>query len=504
MTVAPPPGLGLEDLAFTNSFAGLGERFSEMRTPSGLADARLVAVSADAAALIDLRADEFTRAEFVRVAAGTALLRGMQPVAALYGGHQFGVWAGQLGDGRAITLGEITNRRGEPWEIQLKGAGQTAYSRFADGRAVLRSTIREFLASEAMDALGIPTTRALAMVASDEPVLRESIETAAVVMRLAPSFVRFGSFEIFAARGEHDAIRLLADYVIDRFYPECGSGEDRYARFFEAVLHRTARLMADWQSVGFMHGVMNTDNFSILGLTLDYGPYGFMEAYEPGHICNHTDHSGRYAFDRQPAIGVWNGYALANALAAIVDPKALEAVVATYVPVFRAAFLERTRAKLGLAVAETADDDLATELRAAMAAAGADFTRTFRMLADIRSAAEAAAEPDLAGAHREALRLALGGTPEATAWIERYEQRLDREPRPYAVRVSAMNAVNPRIVLRNHIAQEAIEASQAGDDEPVQALLAALRRPYSDDPAVAAYDRPAPANRPPIVVSCSS
>ena len=504
MTVALPPGLGLEDLTFTNSFAGLGERFSESRRPSGLADARLVAVSADAAALIDLRESEFARDEFVRIAAGTALLRDMQPLAMLYGGHQFGVWAGQLGDGRAITLGEITNRRGELWEIQLKGAGQTAYSRFADGRAVLRSSIREFLASEAMDALGIPTTRALAIAASDEPVLRESIETAAVVVRLAPSFVRFGSFEIFAARGEHDAIRTLADYVIDRFYPDCGNGDDRYARFFEAVLHRTARLMADWQSVGFMHGVMNTDNFSILGLTLDYGPYGFMEAYEPGHICNHTDEGGRYAFDRQPGIGLWNGYALANALTAIVDPKMLEAVVATYVPVFREAFLERTRAKLGLVAPEDADDDLATGLRAAMAAAGSDFTRTYRMLADIRGAAEATAEPELAGAHREALRLALGATPEATAWIEGYEQRLGREARPYAVRAAAMNAVNPRIVLRNHLAQEAIAASQAGDDEPVRRLLAALRRPYSDDPDVAAFDRPAPADRPPIVVSCSS
>jgi uncharacterized protein YdiU (UPF0061 family) len=250
--------------------------------------------------------------------------------------------------------------------------------------------------------------------------------------------------------------------------------------------------------------VMNTDNFSILGLTLDYGPYGFMEAYEPGHICNHTDQSGRYAFDRQPGVGLWNGYALANALAGIVDPKALEAVIATYVPVFRAAFLERTRAKLGLAAAEDGDDELAGDLRAAMAAAAADFTRTYRMLADIRGAAESAAAPDVAAAHGEALRLTLGGTAEATAWIERYRQRLDREARPYAARAAAMNAVNPRIVLRNHLAQEAIEASQAGDDEPVRRLLAALRRPYSDDPAVALYDRPAPANRPPIVVSCSS
>jgi uncharacterized protein YdiU (UPF0061 family) len=504
MTVALSPGIALEDLRFTNAFAGLGERFFELRTPSGLEGARLVAASRDAAALIDLRESELTRDEFIRIAGGTAILRGMQPLSALYGGHQFGVWAGQLGDGRAITLGEITNTRGEPWEIQLKGAGQTAYSRFADGRAVLRSTIREFLCSEAMDALGIPTTRALAMVASDEQVIRESIETAAILVRLAPSFVRFGSFEIFAARGEHDAIRILADFVIDRFYPECGTGDDRYARFFEAVLKRTARLMAAWQSVGFMHGVMNTDNFSILGLTLDYGPYGFMEGYEPGFICNHTDHSGRYAFDQQPGVGLWNCYALANAITSLVQPAELEKIITAYVPTLRAAFLERSRAKLGLAHEHDEDDALGQDLRSAMASAKSDFTRTFRMLADIRTAGESASDGGLARAHREALHLALGGTEDAATWIDRYERRLERETRPAHERAAAMNAVNPRIVLRNHLAQEAIEASQAGDDEPVRRLLAALRNPYSDDPAVAAYDRPAQAGRPPIVVSCSS
>jgi hypothetical protein len=323
-------------------------------------------------------------------------------------------------------------------------------------------------------------------------------------VRLAPSFVRFGSFEIFAARGEHDAVRVLADYVIDRFYPECGDGEDRYARFFRAVLLRTARLMADWQSVGFMHGVMNTDNFSILGLTLDYGPYGFMEAYDPGHVCNHTDHAGRYAFDQQPGVGLWNCYALANALAAIVEPQLLEEIVGEYVPAFRAAFLERSRAKLGLAQPADGDDELAAALRGAMAAARADFTRTFRMLADVRTAAESAGDGGLAAAHREALFLTLGGTAEAADWIDRYERRLAREARPAAERSAAMNAVNPRIVLRNHLAQETIAAAQAGDDEPLRRLLAALRRPYADDPEVAAYDRPAPADEPPIVVSCSS
>jgi uncharacterized protein YdiU (UPF0061 family) len=270
-------------------------------------------------------------------------------------------------------------------------------------------------------------------------------------------------------------------------------------------MERTARLMADWQSVGFMHGVMNTDNFSILGLTLDYGPYGFMEGYEPGRICNHTDEGGRYAYDRQPAIGLWNCYALANALAKLIDPQRLEAILTTYVPAFRAAYVERMRAKLGLVSTEDGDDALAADLRAAMAAAHADWTRTFRMLADLRTPAEAlaAGEVELADAHREAFALALG-SESGRAWLARYDERLAREPRGYAARAAAIRAVSPRIVLRNHLAQEAIAAAEAGDDEPVVRLLAALRRPYDDDPAVAAYDRPAPYDQADIVVSCSS
>lgn len=505
MAISAPPGT-LESLRFTNGFLTLPEAFYERVQPSGLPNARLVAAGAGAAGLIGLDPREFERFEFTQLASGNALVRGMEPFAALYGGHQFGVWAGQLGDGRAITLGEVRTERDEPWELQLKGAGKTRFSRFADGRAVLRSTIREFLASEAMDALGVPTTRALAMTAGDEPVLRESVESAAMVIRLAPTFVRFGSFEIFAARNEPEAIRTLADYTIARFFPGLGRDEDRYARFFGEVVERTARLMADWQSVGFMHGVMNTDNFSILGLTLDYGPYGFMEAYDPKHICNHTDQGGRYAYDQQPGIGLWNCYALANALTSLIDAKTLEAILAAYAPAFRAAYGERFRAKLGLASAHDGDDELLAELRALMAAGRSDFTRTYRMLAELRSPAEAAArnETDLARAHREAAFLALGGTADAAAWLDRYEQRLGSEPGSYPERASAMRAVNPRIVLRNHLAQEAIDASEAGDDAPVRALLAALRRPYDDVANVAAYDRLAPTDRPPVEVSCSS
>jgi uncharacterized protein YdiU (UPF0061 family) len=498
-TLSAAPGRTLEQLRFTNGFAGLPPALFEERAPDGLTDARLVATSPAAAELLDLRADQLGRGELTRIVAGTALLEGMHPIATLYGGHQFGVWAGQLGDGRALLLGEVTNARGERWELQLKGAGQTAFSRFADGRAVLRSTIREFAASEALDALGIPTTRALALVAADVPVMRETIETAAIVLRLAPTFVRFGSFEILAARQQSDLLRALLDYTIAGFFPHCGTGEDRYARFFAEVVERTASLMADWQAVGFMHGVMNTDNFSILGLTLDYGPYGFMEAYDPHHICNHSDHHGRYAYDQQPGIGLWNCYALANALTQVVEQAALERALEGYRPAFQAAYRARFTAKLGLEGERDGDEALIAELLRLMAAAGADFSRTFRMLGELRRDGGA-----LGLAHRTALVQTLGAGAPAHAWVERYAGRIADDPRPDAARTAALHAVNPRVVLRNHLAQEVIEAAQAGDDAPLQRLLAALRRPYADEPAVAAYDRLAPTDRPPVEVSCSS
>jgi uncharacterized protein YdiU (UPF0061 family) len=488
MAIAPPRGTTLEGLRFANSFAALGETFGERRAPTEIPGARLVALSDDAAALIDLLPSEAARPEFTALVSGNALVRGMEPVAALYGGHQFGVWAGQLGDGRAILLGEVQSERGEPWEMQLKGSGQTAYSRFADGRAVVRSTVREFLCSEAMHHLGIPTTRALAMAAGDEPVLRERVERAATLVRLAPSFVRFGSFEIFQARGQHEHVKTLADYVIDRFYPDCGQGEERYARFFAHVVERTARLMASWQSVGFAHGVMNTDNFSILGLTLDYGPFGFLEAYEPHFICNHTDESGRYAFDAQPTIGLWNCYALADALSSLIPAATREATLATYAPAYRAAFLALHRAKLGLVDARDDDADLLLELFRLLEARRVDWTGFWRALS-----------------HDDAGALLLLGEDEASrAWSARYAARVAAEPRTAAERYAAMRATNPKYVLRNWVVQEAIEACEAGDDDVVRALLDVLRAPYDEHPRHEAWAQAAPERYRGLSVSCSS
>ncbi|MDQ6944277.1 MAG: YdiU family protein, partial [Candidatus Eremiobacteraeota bacterium] len=380
MAIAPPRGKSLEELRFDNSFAALGDAFSERRTPAGIPGARLVAFSPEAGALIGLRPGEERRAEFTELVSGNALLPGMEPVAGMYGGHQFGVWAGQLGDGRAILLGEVRTDGDQPWELQIKGGGITAFSRFADGRAVVRSTIREFLASEALHALGVPTTRALAMAAGDEPVLRERVERAATVIRMAPTFVRFGSFEIFHYRKQHAEVKTLADYVIDRFYPECGDGGDRYARFFAAVVERTAALMAHWQAVGFAHGVMNTDNFSILGLTLDYGPYGFVETYEPGFICNHSDEGGRYAFDRQPTIGLWNCHALAEALSSLIERDALDDALARYEHAYRTTLLHLLRAKLGVLGAHDDDAEMVVELFRLLEARRVDWTNFWRAL----------------------------------------------------------------------------------------------------------------------------
>jgi uncharacterized protein YdiU (UPF0061 family) len=319
-------------------------------------------------------------------------------------------------------------------------------------------------------------------------VRRETIEQAATVIRLAPSFVRFGSFEIFHYRRQPEQVRTLADYVIDRFYPECGGGEDRYARFFATVVERTARLMAAWQSVGFAHGVMNTDNFSILGLTLDYGPFGFLEAYEPGFICNHTDESGRYAFDRQPTVGLWNCHALAEALSSLIERGALDAALAGYEPAYRTAFLELHRAKLGLLEARDEDVDLLLELFGLLQGRRVDWTRFWRALS-----------------HDDAAALALlGEDATSLAWLARYRERAAGDPRGEQQRRAAMRAVNPKYVLRNWVAQEAIEACEAGDDRLVQALLTVVRSPYAEHPERDGWAQPAPAKYAGLSVSCSS
>lgn len=491
----------LETLPFDNAFARLPSTFYTRLAPEPLPRPYLVAASAEVAGLIGLDPAELTRPEFPQIFAGNQLLPGSEPLAAVYSGHQFGMWAGQLGDGRAHLLGEIAGP-GRGWEIQLKGAGQTPYSRFADGRAVLRSSIREYLCSEAMAALGIPTTRALCVVGSDAPVRRETIETAAVVTRLAPSFIRFGSFEHWRATRQMDTLRQLADYVIDRFRPECRDAANPYDALLRDVGRRTGELIAHWQAVGFMHGVMNTDNMSILGLTLDYGPFGFMDTFDAGHICNHSDDHGRYSYKSQPQIGHWNLYALGRALAPLIgEQDAVQvAIEESYAPAFERHFMDLMRAKLGLTQALPGDEDFIGETFGLLQDHHPDYTQFFRQLGRLP------AQVDEAGrvAADAPLRDLFIDRSAADTWLALWRARLGAEARPDAERQAAMQAVNPKYVLRNWIAESSIRAARSGDYSEVHAVHACLSRPFDEQPEYERFAAPPPEWAAGLAVSCSS
>jgi uncharacterized protein YdiU (UPF0061 family) len=398
-----------------------------------------------------------------------------------------------LGDGRAILLGELTDPRGQRQEIQLKGSGLTRWSRMGDGRAVLRSTIREYLGSAAMAGLGIPTTRALAIVGSDLPVHRERTETAAVLTRVAPTHVRFGTFQWLRSLGRDGDRQLLADWVIERHHAELLTlpASQRYGAWYHEVVRRTARLMAQWIAVGFAHGVMNTDNFSILGLTLDYGPFGWLDRYDARFICNHTDWAGRYAFDQQPMVGLWNCARLGEALHPMVTESDALAALEDYRDVYQREVLRLMSAKLGLATREDSDTDLIASLLARMQEDGADYTRSFRAL----SRWPAAPAPFLAEfSDRAAIE----------AWLEAYAERLARESRPAPERQTAMLRTNPRYVLRNWVAQEVIQNAETRNYALADAVRAVLDAPFDEHPAMARYAEGPPEWAREIVVSCSS
>ena len=449
--------------------------------------------------------DEDGRASALSVLSGNAIWPGMAPMASVYSGHQFGVWAGQLGDGRALLLGEL-NAPISSQEIQLKGAGATPYSRRADGRAVLRSSIREFLGSEAMHALGIPTTRALSLVASPQPVRRETIETAAVVCRVAPSFIRFGHFEHFAHSGEPghlDALQALVDFVVTQHFPQLQDAPKRALALLDAVVERTAELMAAWQSVGFCHGVMNTDNMSILGLTIDYGPFGFLDVFDPNHICNHSDTHGRYSWNNQPQIGYWNLRALAQALLPLIpeakdDAQIVIDVLQTYEQRFPQAMRARWCAKLGLQTEQENDGQLAVDLLQTMAASHVDFTIAFRRLCDFRS--NVSPEHALNAPVRDLFtdRTAFD------AWSVRYAERLQAEGSVDADRAERMRRVNPVYVLRNHMAETAIKRAQAGDFSELDRVYQALRKPFDERAGFEDFATFPPDWAQSIEVSCSS
>ncbi|HEX2054883.1 MAG TPA: YdiU family protein, partial [Nitrospiraceae bacterium] len=486
----------LEQLAFDNTYARLPEAFYAKLNPTPFAEPPyLVSFNPSAATLIDLHPDEAKRPEFAGLFGGSLLVPGMEPLAMLYSGHQFGVYVPQLGDGRAILLGEIKNERGERWDLHLKGAGMTPFSRDGDGRSVLRSAIREYLCSEAMHGLGIPTTRALCIVGSEDKVYREQIETAATIVRMAPSHVRFGTFEIFYYRKQYEHLQRLADYTIDLHFPHLAPAADKYARLFTEVVQRTAGLLAQWQAVGWAHGVLNTDNMSILGLTLDYGPFGFMDDYDAGFICNHSDHNGRYAFNQQPYIGLWNLSCLAQTFLPLAKKEELKAALDEYQSTYSTRYLTLMRAKLGLLNEQAGDEGLIQELFSLLQGSRVDYTRFFRELGDFRIET---------GAPSNSLREWFLDPVRFDAWAARYAERLRSEDSSDEARRQRMNRVNPKYVLRNYLAQIAIEKAQQKDFSEIDRLLTILQDPYADHPGMESYAALPPNWGKHIVVSCSS
>jgi uncharacterized protein YdiU (UPF0061 family) len=494
----PTKLLRLADLRITNRFATLPGDFYTSLASTPLPSPYLVCASERAAGLIGLDSREFAHPEFIAAFSGNLTLPGSCPLAAVYSGHQFGVWAGQLGDGRAILLGEA-EALAEPLgtlELQLKGSGKTPYSRMGDGRAVLRSSIREFLCSEAMAALGIPSSRALCVIGSDMRVMREMPETTAVVTRMAQSFVRFGSFEHWFYKDRKSELQTLADYVITNSYPELQDEARPYHALLAEVTRRTATLVAQWQAAGFMHGVLNTDNMSILGLTLDYGPYGFMEAYDPAHICNHTDSQGRYSYRMQPRIAEWNCYALGQALLPLIgETDDVYDALSVFKPAFESSMQTLWQEKFGFSSTLEGDATLVERLFALMAGSRVDFPYFFRQLSSVSLINTQTDEP---------LRDLFIDRSAFDVWLSEYRQRLTQENSNDTRRKEAMDKVNPKYVLRNYLAQIAIDKAQNKDFSEVNNLLQILQNPFDEQPEHEKYAALPPDWAAGIEVSCSS
>ncbi|XP_062567085.1 protein adenylyltransferase SelO-like [Saccostrea cucullata] len=463
--------------------------------------------------ILDLSDHVTTTKEFVDFVSGSWVLSSSVPLSHRYGGHQFGYWAGQLGDGRAVMLGEYTNQRGERWELQLKGSGRTPYSRQGDGRAVLRSSVREFLCSEAMFHLGIPTSRAAALVVSDDPVMRDQfydghprVERGAVILRLAHSWFRIGSLEILAKNKEFQFLRQLLDFVIENFFLHINTtGKDKYLELYSRIVSDTAELIAQWQSVGFTHGVCNTDNFSLLSITIDYGPFGFMEDYNPKFVPNSSDDEGRYSYEKQPDVGVFNLEKLGEAIKPVLtqqQQKQLPHILKGYESIYKDKFMKLFRQKLGLYTDKEDDENLLAVFLKIMEDTKSDFTMSFRELGEI----------DLLGLKTEAIPQnywslnTMADHEWFWKWIIIYKKRLELEGTTEKRRQSLMNKTNPRYILRNWMAQEAIEKADRNDFSGVNRLLGVLERPMDLDPEA---ERAGYSSRPPewsksLRVSCSS
>lgn len=487
---------------YPSNFSKLGVAFQTNVQPQPLQAPYWVCKNAALARELGLSEEWLRLQEVLEMLTGNLVPKGLQPAASVYGGHQFGQWAGQLGDGRALSLGSFENGI----EIQLKGAGRTPYSRGGDGRAVLRSSIREFLCSEAMHGLGIATTRALCVTGSDSPIYRETAETAAVVTRTSPSFIRFGHFEHFSHNGLHAELKQLADLVIDNFYPECRDSTayngNPYAALLEAVSLRTADMVAKWQAVGFCHGVMNTDNMSILGLTLDYGPFQFLDAFNPDHICNHTDTLGRYAYNKQPNVAYWNAFCLGQALLPLIEDQELSlAALEPYKTAFPAVLMTEMRAKLGFTeprVAFEGDRALVETIQKLLAQDRVDYTRFWRQLSHLINSKP----DDLNGKPADLVRDMFIDRAAFDAWMLQYKEHYKQQIR--RLEPNLMLKMNPKYVLRNYLGENAIAKAKLKDYNGVEVLLKLLQAPCDEHSEHEHYADLPPDWASDIEISCSS
>ncbi len=468
-------------LNFDNQFAKLGDKFSVKMKARALPNAKMVSLNPLGAELIGLRLSDLSSESALRFFSGAEIISGAEPLAMIYSGHQFGGYSPQLGDGRGLLLGQVRGNKNILWDIHLKGAGQTPFCRGADGRAVLRSSIREYLASEALHHLNIPTSRALCLIGSDEPVMREKLETAAGLIRLSESHIRFGTFEYFCYTDQPDELKRLADYVLENHYPEFQDDPNPYDRMLLEIAARTAQMIAQWQAFGFAHGVMNTDNMSILGHTFDYGPYGFMEVFDPGYICNHSDDMGRYAFDQQPTIGLWNCLALAHAMKQLIMPGTLEHMRGHYQVQFFEYYNRLMNRKLGLGEPTEADKNLVIRLLTLLKEHRMDYTIFFRNLSDAIPQDEAFKD-----------------------WLKDYHSRLEQEKTTPEQRQENMRAINPKYILRNYLAQTAIEQAEKGSFGEIEQLMKILQRPFDDQPLFDNYAMETPEWGQHLEISCSS
>ena len=477
----------IDNLLFQTKYLSLDSEFYELTEPTPLDDPYLISFNPKTAELIDLDDNSEDDPRFVALLNGTFIPKSAHPFSMCYAGHQFGHYAARLGDGRAINLGSING-----WHLQTKGSGETFYSRMADGRTTIRSSIREYLMSEAMHHLGISTTRALGIIGSQTKLLRDRIERGAIVMRMSPSWVRFGTFEYFYYFKEHEKLKSLADYVISESYPHLQNDEDRYFKFFSEIVERTAKLIAQWQGVGFCHGVMNTDNMSIAGLTIDYGPYAMLDDYDFGFVCNKTDRVGRYSYGDQPNISYWNLTMLSKALSPIIDKERMQKKLDDYGDfIYPNAYIDIMCQKLGLELRLDEDVQLITSLLGSLQDAYVDHTIFFRTLSHYD------------GERMPLFEIAMNPVPFDT-WLNLYDDRLAKEKCSHKARQKAMLKTNPKYVLKNYMLQEAVTLAERGDFSRVEALMHIASHPFDELPEFEHLAKETPEEHKNITLSCSS